>query len=163
MASGVGVTDSQSGFRAFSSRALACDHFHSNGFSVESEAQFLAHEHGLKVVEVPITIRYTDPPKRPVWQQGMAVLGGVLRLTGQYRPLLYFGLPGGASLGAGLVWGAWVVERFYQVRQIATGSAMAAMLLFITGMVLLSTGFTLHSIRGLLHDMLDGHVHRQRR
>jgi len=73
-ASGVSVTDSQSGYRAFSPRAYNAELFHCPDFSVESEMQFLAREHGLRVAEVPITIRYTDKPKRPVWRHGLVVL-----------------------------------------------------------------------------------------
>jgi glycosyltransferase involved in cell wall biosynthesis len=65
-ASGVAVSDSQSGYRAFSPRAYNADLFHCEGFAVEAEMQFLAHEHGLRLAEVPITVRYSDPPKRRV-------------------------------------------------------------------------------------------------
>jgi hypothetical protein len=44
--------------------------------------QFLAQEHDLRVFEVPITIRYPDPPKRSVIVHGMRVLRGLLRLVG---------------------------------------------------------------------------------
>ena len=94
LSSGEHASDSQSGYRAFSPAALEKIDFHADGFSVESEMQFIAHELGLRLVEVPITIRYLDKPKRSVWSQGMTVLGGIMRLTGQYRPLFYFGLPG---------------------------------------------------------------------
>jgi glycosyltransferase involved in cell wall biosynthesis len=153
-ASGVPATDSQSGYRAFSPRAYNADLFHSSGFSVESEMQFLAHQHGLRVAEVPITIRYPDKPKRPVWQQGLVVLNGVLRLTGQYRPLLFFGLPGLILILIGMGAAAWVVQRFIQVRQFAVGTALASLLVTMFGLIALSTGIILHSVRGLLTDML---------
>lgn len=155
LASGVTVSDSQSGFRAFSPKAYNTELFQSSGFSVESEMQFLAHEHGLVVREVPITIRYTDKPKRSVIGHGLAVLNGVLKLTGQHRPLFYFGLPGFISMLLGLMWGLGVVERFEKTRQLATGNALVSVLLTVIGLVMFSTGFTLHSVRGLLTDMLQ--------
>ena len=124
VASGMRTTDSQSGYRAFSPEALEKIDFQSNGFSVESEMQFIAHELGLRLLEVPITIRYLDHPKRSVWQQGLAVLSGVLKLTGQYRPLFYFGLSGIVVMLTGLGLGVWVAERFEQTGQLATGSAI---------------------------------------
>jgi glycosyltransferase involved in cell wall biosynthesis len=153
--SGVSVSDSQSGYRAFSRRAFELAEFHSNGFSVESEMQFLAHEHNLRVMEVPITIRYTDKAKRSPFSQGMTVLGGIIRLTGQYRPLLYFGVPGMVILVMGIAWGFVVVQRFEQTHVLATGYAMICLLLCIIGLIMLSTGFILHSVRGLLSDMLS--------
>jgi hypothetical protein len=116
--------------------------------------QFLARQHGLRVVEVPITIRYPDKPKRPVWQQGLIVLNGILRLTGQYRPLLFFGLPGLLLMLLGFTAAAWVVQRFLQVGEVALGTALASLLLTMIGLVSLSTGIILHSVRGLLTDML---------
>lgn len=153
-ASGVKASDSQSGYRAFSPRALAVTQFHSQGFSVEAEMQFIARQQALKVAEVPVTIRYTDRPKRSVIQQGLQVLGGVLKLTGQYRPLMYFGLPGMALFLAGLGWGAIVVERFVRSHQLAVGYALICVLLSVVGLIMGSTAFTLHSVRGLLIDLL---------
>ncbi len=120
LASGTQVSDSQSGYRAFSPKA--CRHlFHSAGFTVESEMQFIAREHNLRIMEVPITIQYTDKPKRSVWKQGLMVLGGILKLIGQYRPMLFFGVPGISLLLAGIALGIWVVERFKQVGELAVG------------------------------------------
>ncbi len=152
--SGVNATDLQSGYRAFSPAALEKIDFHSNGFSVELEMQFIAHELGLRLVEVPITIRYLDKPKRSVWGQGMTVLNGVLRLTGQYRPLLFIGLPGFFLLLAGMVLGLVIVKRYEQVHLLATGYAIICVLLSVSGLVMLTTGVMLHSIRGLLLDLL---------
>lgn len=152
--SGVKSTDSQSGFRAFSPTALKKIAFHSNGFSVESEMQFIAHELGLRVLEVPITIRYMDRPKRPVMQQGLMVLNGVLRLTGQYRPLLFIGLPGLLSLLAGFVLGIFIVERYELTQTLAVGYALICVILSVIGMLMLTTGVLLHSIRGLLLELL---------
>ncbi len=154
LASGVAVSDSQSGYRAFSRRALEAITFNSRSFSVESEMQFLARQFGLRVVEAPIAIHYPDKPKRPVVQHGLIVLNGILRLTGQYRPLLFFGLPGLIMLLAGLGWGFWVVRIYQLSRQLAVGYAMLSVLLTIGGMIGLSTGVMLHSMRGLLISVL---------
>ena len=154
LASGKRATDSQSGYRAFSPAALEKIDLRSNGFSVESEMQFIVHELGLRLIEVPITIRYMDKPKRSVWAQGMSVLNGVLWQLGQYRPLLFFGVPGFFVLLAGLGLGMYVVERYQQVHVLAIGYALSCVLLGTFGLVTMTTGITLHSIRGLLLDLL---------
>lgn len=152
LASGMPVSDSQSGFRAFSPRTLPALLFHSNGFSVESEMQFIAHQDGFQILEVPITIKYTDPPKRSVMRHGLGVLNGVLRMVGQYRPLLFFALPGAVLLITGIIWGVVVVDIYSRSKQLAVGYAMISVLLTIMGMLGLSTGVILHSVRGLLLD-----------
>jgi glycosyltransferase involved in cell wall biosynthesis len=154
LASGTASTDSQSGYRAFSPAALETVSFSSNGFSVESEMQFIAHENCLRLVEVPITIQYTDKPKRPVLEHGLRVLNGVLRLTGQYRPLLFFGVPGLVLFFTGLGWGVVVVDRYSRYHQLAVGYALICVLMSVVGLIMSSTAITLHSIRGLLLDLL---------
>ncbi len=154
LASRTKTTDSQSGFRAFSPRALEVLNFRSEGFSVESEMQFLVREHSLRMVEVPITIFYQDKPKRSVIQHGLIVLNGVLRLVGQYRPLLFFGLPGFLLMVTGVGWGAWVVDIYRRAETLAVGYAMISVLFSIVGSLFLATGIILHSVRGLLTELL---------
>jgi glycosyltransferase involved in cell wall biosynthesis len=153
--SGVPVTDSQSGFRAFSPLALcALSSFHSNGFSVESEMQLQAREHSLRVTEVPVTIHYCDKPKRPVVIHGLMVLNGILRLMGQQHPLLFFGLPSTMILLAGLLWGIRVVGVYGRTQVLAVGYALLSMLLFIIGSLGIFAGITLHSTRELILDLV---------
>jgi glycosyltransferase involved in cell wall biosynthesis len=152
--SGVPLSDSQNGFRAFSARALDAIIFSSDGFSVESEMQFLAGDHKLTVAEAPVTALYQDAPKRSVLAHGLMVLSGIVRLIGQYRPLLFFGGPGVFLLLCGITWGAWVVDIYRRKQELAAGYAMISALLSIIGMLALSTGITLHSVRELLRDLI---------
>jgi len=152
--SGVCLTDSQSGFRAFSSQAVEAITFQSNGFSVESEMQFLAHELGLRMTEVPVTIRYPDKPKRPVLAHGMMVLNGLLQLVGQHRPLLFFSGLGLLLLLAGLAWGVWVVIIYQQVQSLAIGYTLISTFLATLGAMNLLAGIVLHAVRGLLLSLL---------
>jgi glycosyltransferase involved in cell wall biosynthesis len=152
--SGVKVSDSQSGYRAFSRKALDLIDFKSSGMFFASEIQFQAKKHGLKIFEVPVTIHYFDPPKRSVIAHGISVLNGVLRMIGQYRPLLFFGVPGFLILLAGLGWGWWVVDIYSRFKNLAMGYAMISVLLTILGMITLTTGIILHSVRGLIIELL---------
>lgn len=152
--SGVKVTDSQSGFRAFSRETLEVLRFSSDGFSIESEMQFLAQSRNLRILEVPITARYPDKPKRPVYQHGLLVLNGLLRLIGQYRPLLFFGVSGLFLMLAGGSLSIYIVNIYQRTRGLAVGYAMISILLFILGSISLSTGIILHSIRSLLLELV---------
>jgi glycosyltransferase involved in cell wall biosynthesis len=155
LSSGLPVSDSQTGFRAFSKEALERISFRAQGFSVESEMQFLAQQLGLRTSEVSISSRYDDAPKRNVVGQGLEVLNGILRLIGQHRPLLFFGAPGMAGLLLGLLWGYQVVDIYRRTQILAVGYTLIAVLLSIVGSVALSTGIILHSLRGLLLDLLS--------
>ncbi len=151
---GVALSDSQSGFRAFSPQAVGAIWFQERGFSVESEMQFLANEHQLRMTEVPITIHYHDRPKRSVIAHGLMVLNGILRLVGQYRPLLFFAMPGILFILAGMVWGIRVVDIYLDFRTLPVGYALISVLFSIVGMLGLFTGVILHSVRGLLLELI---------
>lgn len=153
-ASGVSLSDSQSGFRAFSRRALEAITFKSNGFAVESEMQFLASERQLKIVEVPITIHYYEKPKRSVMLHGLIVLNGVLHLVGQYRPLLFLGMTGLILILAGVGWAFVVIDIYRETQSIPLGYLFISTALSLGGLFSLFTGIILHSVRGLLLDLM---------
>jgi hypothetical protein len=148
--SGTTLADSQSGFRAFGPRALAQLCFSQSHFTAESELQFLAQEHGWKVLEVPVGMSYAEGPKRNPVGHGLGVVDGILRLAGQTRPLLFFGASGTVILLAGLALGWYVVRIYSATLQLAVGYALITVLLTLVGMLTLFTGIILHSIRGLL-------------
>ena len=154
-ASGISVTDSQSGYRAFSAKALRVLSFYSDGFSVESEMQFIANENDLTIIEVPVTIQYPDKPKRSAVRQGVGVLNGIIYMTSQYRPLLFFGILGIVSILVGFVLGLRVLDIFYSSRNLAVGTAVLSVLFVIIGTVSLSTGIILHSIRAMVKNLLS--------
>ena len=55
------VSDSQSGFRAYSKTALEkLDSISENGMSASIELIRVVHKNGLKVCEVPISCKYGD-------------------------------------------------------------------------------------------------------
>jgi glycosyltransferase involved in cell wall biosynthesis len=149
LGSGVRVSDSQSGFRAFSRRALESMRFQRLGFSVESEMQFEAKALGLSIVEVPISVYYQLPAKRNPVKQGINVLDAVLRLIAQHRPLLFFSVPGLVFLLAGLALGVHVVRIYEATLQLAVGYAMITVLLSVIGVLGTFVGIMLHTVRSL--------------
>jgi glycosyltransferase involved in cell wall biosynthesis len=69
-ASGVRITDSQSGFRFYSAKLLRAMQFRTNGFDMESEVIVRAGRAGYSIVTIPIELGFVD---------GLA--------TSHYRPL----------------------------------------------------------------------------
>lgn len=151
--SGVAVDDSQSGYRALSPLALKMMYFRSDGFSVESEMQFLAGQHHLRVRDVPITIQYLHKPKRSAVIQGLNVLAGDLKLTMHYRPLLFFGFPGLILFGAGVIGCTQIAAVVDVWRNISVGRALSYRLLCDTGLALMVTGY-IHNLINHLHTSL---------
>jgi glycosyltransferase involved in cell wall biosynthesis len=83
LGSGIKLTDTQSGFRAFSRKAIEKMALKETGFAVESEMQFMAGRYGLKVTEVPIETNYDEKVKRSPVVHGFGVLFRVLGMMGQ--------------------------------------------------------------------------------
>lgn len=154
--SGTPLTDSQSGFRAFSLPAITALTFSSKGFSVESEMQFLARDYHFRVTEVPITIRYEDKPKRSVLVHGLKVLNGILALIGQHRPFLFFAVPGLILVTLGALTGLWVIHIYNINKELAVGTALLSILFCMIGCLSLFTAIILHSLRGFVLNFLHG-------
>jgi glycosyltransferase involved in cell wall biosynthesis len=146
----VRLTDSQSGFRALSKKALERLQFNSKGFSVESELQFLAKELGLKIKEVPISVNYEDKPKRNPFYHGISVLMRIITFIGEKRPLLFFGVSGIIILFLGILVGLFVVDRTYKMGILPVGAAMISLLLCIIGTLTLFIGIVLNSVKNLI-------------
>lgn len=156
VASGVMLTDSQSGYRALSSSALQALNFRpKGGFSIESEMQFLVQKHRLTVEEVPVQMTYEEKSKRNPFRHGLQVLNGIMTLVGQHRPLFFFGTPGAFLILLGLIMGGIVVQRYDQYQTLAVGYALISVVLFLIGIQALFTGVILHTIRAFLTDYDD--------
>jgi len=86
LGSGIYVTDSQSGFRVLSRRAIDRLELTEDAFAVESEMQFEAATKGLRLGEVPIAIRYAGPARRSPVVHGVSVLIRTILMTARRRP-----------------------------------------------------------------------------
>lgn len=156
LASGVPTSDSQSGFRAFSCRALETLDIHSKGFAVESEMQFWAREQGLRMQEVPIACIYAEKIKRNPFRQALQVIDGILGLVSQSRPLLCFGASGSLLFLGGMAGWGWILHTYDRTGKLALGYGLLAMLLIIIGTVTGFEGITLHRMRAMMQHLRSG-------
>jgi len=148
------VTDSQSGFRALSRKALDYLDFKSSGYNVESDmiAHFVAN--GLVLREVPIDVRYEVPnkhKKHPV-SHGMGVLTRLISLVSYRRPLLVFGLPGGIFVIIGIVTGSLAFTDYYATSKFPFAMSMVSMLFLIMGMLMVIAGVILNTLMIIVKD-----------
>lgn len=146
----VQMTDSQSGFRAFSSKAIETLSFAQEGFSVESEMQFLAKEANLRMKEIPVGVEYHQTAKRSSLGHGLGVFNSVIGLISRRIPLVFFGVPGITMLAIGVIEGWRVVQGWDQTGDFYVGPALLAVLLCTLGTLSLFTGIILHAIRSYL-------------
>jgi glycosyltransferase involved in cell wall biosynthesis len=153
LGSGVKLTDSQSGMRAFGPRALGALLLQSTSMAAASEMQFLAADANLRVCEVPIEILYFGEVKRNPVGHGIDVLNGIVRLVSLRRPLLFFGLPGLIVTIVGVDLGLDVVQTFDRVHILLVGQLIFAVAFGIVGTLSLFTSVVLNALQGIRSDM----------
>ncbi len=147
------VTDTQSGFRALSREAMNSLDFKSKGFNVESDMIIDFSKKGLKVKEVPIGAKYDVPrkhSKNPL-SHGIAVMGRLVRLVSQSRPLLMLGVPGATLflMGAFLGLASFLTLVFFEWTWLF--QTLLAVFMLIIGLVLCITALVLNSIADLVN------------
>ena len=119
LSSDLGIKDTQSGFRAFSSTALDRLRFDSEGMELSLEMLEDAREKQLSIIEVPTVIRY-DVPKGSNFtavSHGFTVLTWALLSLSQKKPLLVLGLPGMGLLATGAAMGMNAAQGVQPTRQ----------------------------------------------
>ena len=146
---GTKTTDSQSGYRAYSRIAIEKIRVTNPDMGAGSEILTQSKNYNLKLVETPITVRYdieNTSSKNP-WMHGFGVLGGLIRVISENRPLLFFGVAGAVFTIIGLIVGAEVLHIANMGRGVAVGSALVSVLIIIIGVFSVFTGLILQAIR----------------
>ncbi|MCP8314046.1 MAG: glycosyltransferase family 2 protein, partial [archaeon] len=144
--SNLNITDAQSGFRAYSRKALEKIMPTEMGMGVSTEILIKATEQGLRIKEVPINIRYDviKPSHQNPFTHGLEVLLSILKFMSIKRPLLFYGVPGAISLMIALAFWVWTLRIFSETRQIMTNIALIAIGTTMVGLMLLTTAIILY-------------------
>lgn len=139
-ANGHPVTDSQSGFRAYSRRALESLSLTESGMGVSTEILLKAGEAGLRIGEVPTSVRYhADSSTHNPVLHGVGVLLSTVKLLSIRHPLLFFGVPGFAfTLFAVVMW-VWTLQNYSVTRFFSTNLAVISMAATFVGFILMTT------------------------
>lgn len=146
-----GVSDTQSGMRAYEKRAVQSLMPSEMGMGVDSEILIQAKKAGLRVVEVPISVKYgigKTSTHNPAFHT-LDVLASVVKLTSLRHPLIFYGFPG---LVVTLVGIYYAVVTFLDVQQIqvitpiALAHALLSLALLSIGLLTLFTGVILFTM-----------------
>jgi glycosyltransferase involved in cell wall biosynthesis len=146
-----GVSDAQSGFRAYNSRALECLTLSEMGMGASIELLMELKKFGLTFCEVPITCKYKDSAGMKTSSEhplthGIGLLMSIVKLVVEERPLLFVGVPGILFLSLGALFGAWMLQLYAQLHSIVTNVALASISFILIGFFMLSTAITLYAI-----------------
>lgn len=151
--SGLHITDSQSGFRAFSASTKDIFRFKAQGMAIESEMLADAGKSGLRIAEVEIGVRYdVDCSTVNPIKHGFGVLLMILKDIEFNKPLYYLTVPGVILGISGFIMGAFFVQGFAMGKSLYFGPTMLMILFIIVGSFMALTGLLLHSISAILRE-----------
>ena len=145
-----GVSDAQSGFRAYSQEALECLSVSESGMGASVELLLQARRIGLRVYEVSCSCRYNNgdiatSSEHPVGH-GLSVVASILRFVVEEKPLMTLGIPGLLCLFLGVAFGVWMLQIYSITHSIVTNIALASLAFVVIGFFMLSTAITLYAI-----------------
>lgn len=145
------VSDSQSGFRAYGRKAIESLGLSENGMGVSAEILLKAKEQGLRVIEVPVQVRYEglDTSTHNPVRHGLSVLFAIIRLTVEEKPLMFVGVPGIVFLFSGVFFGLWMLQLYAARGYIETNVALASIAFTLIGLFMVFTAITLYAISRL--------------
>ena len=147
------VSDSQSGFRAYSKDAIDAIHPTEQGMSVSTEILLKISNKGLSVAEVPITVSYEgDTSSEHSVSHGVGVLANTIKYVSIKHPLQFYGIPGIGLIIAGLVLGGIFLDAYLNQQTVFYGSLLGSVLLFLLGSILSVTAIILFSMANLIRD-----------
>ena len=147
------LTDSQSGFRAYSRKALQEITPTDDGMGVSTEILIKASNLELKVAEVPIKVNYNgDTSTHDPVSHGTSVILSTIKFTSIHNPLKFYGIPAIIFLIIGLSFVAWTVQIYAESQQIITNVSLIGIGCVIIGTVFLMTAVILFSIVTVVND-----------
>ena len=147
------AVDSQSGFRAYSMRALQQVSASEDGMGVDAGIIIQAANRGLKIVEVPVTMNY--PVKQPIHRstfQMLEVLFSIVKFTSIMNPLLFLGGFGAIALGISVAFGLITLDYYQRFHYVVTNMALISVATGIIALLSLFTGVLLFAMITVMRD-----------
>jgi len=147
------LTDSQSGFRAYSKKVLQEITPSEYGMGVSTEILIKASKKEFKIKEVPIIVLYEgDTSTHPPISHGISVIMSTMKFTSIEHPLKFYGIPGLIFLAIGLFFVVWTIQEFTISRQIITNISLIGIGSVILGTMLTMTSIMLYSLVNVVRE-----------
>jgi glycosyltransferase involved in cell wall biosynthesis len=145
------IKDTQSGFRVYTKYVISImSKYSSTGFGVETEQLATAELYGLRIVEVPITIRYNglnSTSQRNPFFHGMAIISTILDIAVEKRPLLFFGVSGLILMIASVATAVIATQLYVKTTYFSIPLTIIALGLVLLGFMLILISLVLHELK----------------
>ena len=141
------LTDSQSGFRAYSNQVLSQINLTDIGMGISTEILIKASNQKLQIVEVPITILYegNTSTHNPI-SHGSSVLISTIKYTSIEHPLKFYGIPSLIFFTIGFVFTYFSIQYYSEIGRLNTNLTLIAATALLIAIVLVITSVLLYSL-----------------
>jgi len=147
------ISDSQSGFRAYSKIAINTIHPTEENMSVSTEILFKISNKGLSLAEIPINVSYDgDTSEHNPLSHGVSVLANTIKYVSIKHPLQFYGIPGMILIGIGIILGGLFLDGYLNNQVILYAMMAGSVVLFLLGSILSVTAIILFSMVNLIRN-----------
>ena len=147
------LTDSQSGFRAYSKKVLNELNPSELGMGISTEILIKASAKNFRISEVPIKITYNgDTSTHNPISHGSSVLLSTIKFTSIEHPLKFYGIPSAILFAIGLVLTYYSVEYYAEIGRLSTNLTLISAGVMLTAIVLSVAGILLYSLISVVRE-----------
>jgi len=147
------LTDSQSGFRAYSKKVLNELNPSELGMGISTEILIKASSKDFRILEVPIKIIYEgDTSTHNPITHGSSVLISTIKYTSIQRPLTFYGIPSVIFLIIGSVFSYLAIQYYVEVGRLNTNLTIIGASTVLIGIVFLITAILLFSLVSIVRE-----------
>ena len=147
------LTDSQSGFRAYSKKVLDELNPSELGMGISTEILIKASARNFRISEVPIKITYNgDTSTHNPISHGSSVLLSTIKFTSIEHPLKFYGVPSVILFVIGLVLTYYSVEYYVEIGRLNTNLTLISAGVMLTAIVLSVAGILLYSLISVVRE-----------
>ena len=150
------LTDSQSGFRAYSKKVLSELNPSELGMGISTEILIKASSKNFRITEVPIKIIYHgDTSTHNPITHGSSVIISTIKYTSLQRPLTFYGIPSLVFLIIGSIFSYLAIQYYVDVGRLSTNLTVIGATTILIGVVLLITAILLFSLVSVVREGKD--------
>jgi glycosyltransferase involved in cell wall biosynthesis len=147
------LTDSQSGFRAYSKKVLNELNPSELGMGISTEILIKASAKNFRISEVPIKIVYDgDTSTHNPISHGSSVLLSTIKFTSIEHPLKFYGIPSMIFFAIGLLFTSLSIEYYADIGRLNTNLTLIGAGSILIAVVLLLTGILLYSLVSVVRE-----------
>ena len=142
------VVDAQSGFRAYSRKAIEALVAAEYGMGVDSEIVMRADKAGMRIIEVPIEVSYngTKTSTHNPLMHALDVMFSLVKFVSIRHPLLFYGGFALLLLANSLIFGFMTFDYYQKFGRVVTNLALVSIASGILGFLALFTGVILFTL-----------------